>query len=180
MEMFKTTSEFIELNNEEIEKIKTTRLKKRIKNECNDLYKDYDNVLIDIFNNKIIVSAMENIFDKDNVIIKRLSYKFILDNHYPFRPPEEIYVNNYLYSNLLKIKSDYEKQMVKKIKGQDCLCCYSINCASNWSPAIRLYRIIDEIKAIIKFKRDIINLLLSEKIKNKHNIPYANIEAYLI
>ena len=28
MEMFKTTSEFIELNNEEIEKIKTTSLKK--------------------------------------------------------------------------------------------------------------------------------------------------------
>ena len=76
-------------------------------------------------------------------------------------------------------ETEYQQEL-KKIKGQDCLCCHSINCTANWSPAIRLHRIIDEIKDTIKFKKDIINLLLAEKIKKKYNIPYAYIEAFLI
>ena len=38
----------------------------------------------------------------------------------------------------------------------------------------------DEIKSILKFKKDIINLLLADKIKIKYNIPYAYFEAYLV
>ena len=78
------------------------------------------------------------------------------------------------------MKGDYEKEMVKKLKGQDCLCCSSVNCNVNWSPAIKLFNIINEIKDTLKFKRDIINVLLADKIKKKYNIPYAYIERYLV
>ena len=176
-----TIPEYIEFNNIELEKIKVRTLKSRIKNECDILYKDYHNVLIDVIPDKITVTASEFMTtNNDNIpTTKKRVYKFILNSHYPFRPPE-IYINNTMYSTILQMKGDYEKKMVKKIKGQDCLCCHSVNCNANWSPAIKLNRIIDEIKDTLKFKRDIINLMLVEKIKNQYNIPYAYIERYLV
>lgn len=181
MESLTTIPVFIELNNDEIEKIKLKAIRSRVKNECNLLYKDYHNVLIDVVSDKIIITAMEFIITNHNneLRTKRRVYKFILTNHYPFRPPE-IYVNNTMYSNVLQMRGEYEKEMVKKIKGQDCLCCHSLNCNANWSPAIKLFHIINEIKDTLKFKRDIINVMLADKIKKKYNIPYAYIERYLI
>ena len=181
MESLTTIPVFIELNTDELEKIKNRGVKSRLKNECNLLYKDYHNVLIDVISDKITINAMEFIITNNNntIITKRRVYKFILTNHYPFRPPE-IYVNNTMYSNVLQMRGEYEKEMVKKIKGQDCLCCHSLNCNANWSPAIKLFHIINEIKDTLKFKRDIINVMLADKIKKKYNIPYAYIERYLI
>jgi len=176
-----TIPEYIEFNNIELEKIKVRSLKSRLKNECNILYKEHHNVVIDVIPDKITLTAMEiTTTNNDNITTSKKSvYKFILNNHYPFRPPE-IYLNNIMYSTILQMKSDYEKEMVKKIKGQDCLCCYSVNCSANWSPAIKLYQIINEIKSTLKFKKDIINLMLAEKIKKQYNIPYAYIESYLV
>jgi len=178
----RTIPEYIEFNNVELEKIKGRSLKSRLTNECNILYNDYHNVLIDVGpDDKITVTASEFMTtNNDNIpTTKKRVYKFILNSHYPFRPPE-IYLNNTIYSNLLQMKGDYEKEMVKKLKGQDCLCCYSVNCTANWSPAIKLYQIINEIKSTLKFKKDIINLLLVDKIKKQYNIPYAYIESYLV
>lgn len=175
MEPLTTTDDYIEFNNGELEKIGMRSLKNRTKHECNELYKKYHNVLLDYEKNKICLTAVESIDSgKRNII-----YKFILTSDYPFKPPE-IYVNNHLYSTMLQMKGDLEKDMVKKLKGQECLCCHSLNCHANWTPAIRLYRIIDEIKDTLKFKRDIINLILVDKIKKKYNIPYAYIEKYLV
>ena len=148
-----TNSEYIEINNDQLELIKMKGLRNRIKNECNILYKEYHNVLISVDETKnIVIKAVE--FINNNA----RTYKFILTIQYPFYPPK----------------------MLKKIKGQDCLCCHSLNCSANWSPAIKLYHIIGEINNTLKFKRDIINLLLADKIKIKNNIPYAYIEEYLI
>jgi ubiquitin-protein ligase len=177
-----TIPEYIEFNNIELEKIKARSIKSRLKNECNILYKDYHNVLIDVLQyDKITVTATEFMnINNDNIqTSKKRVYKFILNSHYPFRPPE-IYINNTLYANMLQMSGEYEKEMVKKIKGQDCLCCYSVNCTANWSPAIKLFNIINEIKSTLKFKKDIINLMLAEKIKKQYNIPYAYIESYLV
>ena len=177
-----TIPEYIEFNNIELEKIKARSIKSRLKNECNILYKDYHNVIIDVVQyDKITVTATEFMnINNDNIqTSKKRVYKFILNSHYPFRPPE-IYINNTLYASMLQMSGEYEKEMVKKIKGQDCLCCYSVNCTANWSPAIKLFNIINEIKSTLKFKKDIINLMLAEKIKKQYNIPYAYIESYLV
>ena len=169
-----TNSEYIEINNDQLELIKMKGLRNRIKNECNILYKEYHNVLISVDETKnIVIKAVE--FINNNA----RTYKFILTIQYPFYPPK-IFVNDHSYLNILQMKGEYEKKMLKKIKGQDCLCCHSLNCSANWSPAIKLYHIIGEINNTLKFKRDIINLLLADKIKIKHNIPYAHIEDYLI
>jgi len=186
MDSLTSIPDYIELNNQELEKIKMKGLKSRLKNDCNMLYKEYHNVLIVVKDGEpITISADEFIYmcktvnNQEIVTVKKRTYKFILTIQYPFHPPK-IFVNNHPYMSILQTRSDYEKDMVKKIKGNDCLCCHSINCSANWSPAIKLDRIINEVKNILKFKRDIINVLLADKIKKKYNIPYAYIELYLI
>ena len=174
MENLTTISEYIEFNNNQLELIKIKSLRNRIKNECNILYKQYHNVLVEFDKEKnISIKAVE--FANANIF----TYKFLIACHYQFYPPK-IFVNDHTYLNVLQIRGEYEKKILKKIKGQDCLCCHSLNCSVNWSPAIKLYHIIDEIKNTLKLKRDIVNLLLADKIKIKYNIPYAHIEDYLV
>jgi len=155
MENLTTISEYIEMNKDQIELIKMKGLRNRIKNECNILYKQYHNVLIEFdIEKNITIKAVE--FTNTNAI----TYKFLITHLFPFYPPK-IFVNNLSYLNILKMTGEYEKNTLKKIIGQDCLCCHSLNCSVNWSPAIKLYNIIDEIKNTLKIKRDIVNLLLA-------------------
>jgi len=77
------------------------------------------------------------------------------------------------------MRTEFEKKIVLNIKKQNCLCCHSINCKANWSPAIKLQLIIEEIKDILKFKRDITKGLLAQKIEQKYNIPHYTITSYL-
>ena len=175
MEPLTTISEYIEFNNDELKKIKVRCLQSRLLCDCTLLYEDYHDVFLDLADkDKITISAVEIISYS-----KKRTYKFILTNQYPFHPPK-IFINDQPYLSILQLRGDYEKDMVKKIKGLDCLCCHSINCVANWSPAIKLLRIIDEIKDTIKLKKNIINLLLADKIKKKYTMPYAYFEAYLM
>jgi len=176
---FSTTNNYIEMNNIELEKIQSRSIKNRIKNDCITLYKKYHNVLIEDAPNNTAIEAVEILSTNNNLNAKKRTYKFVITPNYPFHPPK-IYINGNPYMDLLQMRGNYERDMVKKLRGNDCLCCHSLNCSANWSPAVRLYHIIDEINGILKFKKDIINLLLSAKIKIKYNIPYAYFEAYLV
>jgi hypothetical protein len=165
--------EQISLNNAELENVKGNKsIRKRISNECNVLYNLFPTVILKIISNETVLLVSEVINNK------KYTYKFILSNNYPFEPPK-IYYNNYPYLDMLRIKGETEKLLLRQKKGQECFCCHSLNCRDNWSPQIMLPRIIEEIKNIAQFKRYVINVLIVTKIKEKYNIPYANIETYL-
>jgi len=107
------------------------------------------------------------------------NYGFIVTSNYPFNPPK-IFYQNRPYLDFLKT-SYYpnSSKIFKKIVGQDCFCCHSINCSENWSPAITLSRIIDEVKYIKQKKRHIINKLLADKIKLRYLIDDINLDEWL-
>jgi ubiquitin-protein ligase len=163
---------------EEVLKLIPSRsLQSRVRNEVKLLYNDYSDVIVkqDKKDTNISVKFTEHI---DSKKIRR--YEFILPpTHYPFRPPA-ILVNDIPYSTMLTLSGDFEKKKLQQIRGQDCLCCHSVNCNANWSPAIKIHHILNEIKKTIQFKRDVIYLLLAEKIKKKHNVPFLDIESYLV
>jgi ubiquitin-protein ligase len=104
---------------------------------------------------------------------------FIFKNTYPFQPPK-IYYNGNSYLDLLRITDNDERNIVRKYKKKDCLCCDSYDCHDNWSPSINLTSIIDEIKNIVKFKKAIVHILLADKIKEKYLIDDIDINSYLI
>ena len=163
---FLTTNDYIETNNARLDQIQNKCVKNRMKNECKMLYTKYHNVLIEGVPDKLSIEIVEI------MNTKKRTYKFTIPPNFPFHPPK-IYINEYTYSDILQMRGDFEKEAVKKWRQKDCLCCYSYNCSVNWSPAAKFYNIIDEINTILKFKRDVINLLLAEKIKIQYNIPYA-------
>ena len=168
-----TAAHIIESNNQILNEKKNNISVKRIIRECNSLYSIYPSVVVNIVSDEMTITVSENINNKT------YNYKFVLRDGYPFKPPR-IFFNGRPYIDFLKMNGDYEKKMVKKVRGQDCLCCYSVNCAENWTPAIQLNIIINEIKRILQFKRDVINSLLGQKIEQKYNIPHGCISSYLI
>jgi hypothetical protein len=106
-------------------------------------------------------------------------YGFIFNNGYPFTAPQ-IYYNGESYLELLKINDKEEKNVLRKYRNKDCLCCDSYYCRDNWAPSLTLKIIIDEINEIIEFKKTIIHILLADKITKKYLIDDIDIKSYLI
>ena len=77
--------------------------------------------------------------------------------------------------SLLKITNRDKLNVLKSLTNKSCLCCNTIICNDNWSPAITCCIIISEInenyklieKIILKIAFDKIKLLLNDDYKNK-------------
>jgi len=97
---------------------------------------------------------------------------------YPFRVPT-IKINYSPYTEFLKIRTQKFNELLKKIKGLNCLCCNSYICSDKWTPALRLTNIIDEIRTFRKYRRDIINKFYADKIKDKYLISDIDLDSWL-
>lgn len=107
------------------------------------------------------------------------SYKFIIDTkRYPFVCPS-IFFNDYMYGDFLRL-NDFQRSMLKVIKGIECFCCNTFNCRDKWCPSLLLINIIDEIKDIENFKKSVLNIIVAEKIKKKYLLPEIDINCWLI
>jgi ubiquitin-protein ligase len=162
--------------NEEIVKNNTIFLQqlngvhiKRISRECNNLYKFFPNIVLSSISDKIEMIVTEG----------NSKYGFIFNNNYPFTAPQ-IYYNGESYLELLKINGNEEKNVLRKYRSKDCLCCDSYYCRDNWYPALSLKSIIDEIKEIIELKQTIMQILLADIIKKKYLINDIDINSFLI
>ena len=142
---------------------------KRIANDCKKLYEKYPNFLLSNNSGKIGLIVIEN---EEN-------YSFIFNNTYPFTAPQ-IYYNGKSYLELLRINDMDERKILRKYKNKECLCCDSYYCSDNWSPSLNLIIIIDEIKSIVQLKKNIVHILLANKIKDKYLIDDIDINSYLI
>ena len=142
---------------------------RRIARECSNLYEHFPNVVLSSISDKIEMVVTEG----------KEKYGFIFNNGYPFTAPQ-IYYNGESYLELLKINDKEEKNVLRKYRNTECLCCDSYYCNDNWSPSLTLKNIIDEIKEIVEFKKTIIHILLAEKIKKKYLIDDIDINSYLI
>jgi len=148
----------------------STSSKRRIKKECALLCKTYDNLVLSCINSlNIELTIIEN----------TTKYTFVFNNFFPFHPPQ-IYYNGEPYLEILRLKCDFQKKLVKTYKKKDCLCCDSYSCDGNWAPSIKLLDVIQEIKSNVEFKRSMVNVLLADKIKRKYLIADIDIDSYLI
>lgn len=156
---------------EALELINNAFFRKRIKNEFNVLCRDYSdvNILVDD-------SDKENaqVYIKD----RNRSYLFIMNTFsYPFKAPE-IYVNGYKYYEFLRINSDLERDMVKKMTGIECFKCCSFACKTNWSPLNTIKNVIDEIDNVYKIRKNILNKIIADKIKHKYLLPEIDLDCW--
>ena len=70
--------------------------------------------------------------------------KFAVPLQFPFKAPQ-VYINQKYYRSMLIFNTEYF-QNILKLNGIKCLCCSSLLCTSNWSPSIKMVKILNEIE----------------------------------
>ena len=110
----------------------------------------------------------------DNNIIPQINtFSFVVPIDYPFRPPL-VCINGQNYTKIIKMNNHEKLHVLKSLTDKDCLCCNTIICSDNWSPAMTFIDIISEIKNNLKLIDKILlqisfnkfKLLLSDDYKN--------------
>jgi len=131
-------------------------------------------------------------FQCDSVFLKKLPemdiihatigknvFKFELCKSYPFRPPLNVFINDVHYNIIKKRMNPKGVAYLQKYKGIECVCCSSILCASNWTPAIRIPYIINEIQDTLIIIKKIEIHLICDEVRKKYKCQFANFEQYL-
>ena len=109
----------------------------------------------------------------NNITPQFNTFAFVVPIDYPFRPPNVI-INGQKYTNLIKMNNHEKLHVLKSLTDKDCLCCNTVTCNDNWSPAMTFIDILSEIKNNFKLIDKILlqisfnkfKLLLSDDYKN--------------
>lgn len=131
-------------------------------------------------------------FQCDSVFLKKLPemdiihatigkniFTFELCKSYPFRPPLNVFINDVHYNIIKKRMNPKGVAYLQKYKGTECVCCSSMLCASNWTPAIRIPYIINEIQGNLLILKKIEIHLLCDELRKKYKCNFAEFEKYL-
>jgi ubiquitin-protein ligase len=164
----------MELNSDLFLSLNNNCVKRRVKREVETLYKTFKDITITIDSSNAIKITICDI--REN---KKYIYGFIINEHYPFRSPK-IYYQNKAYGDYLR--TNYSKhffEIFRKQTGKECFCCSSYTCANNWTPAITMHKIIDEIDRVREAKRNVINKIMADKIKAKYLIDDVELDCWL-
>jgi len=153
--------------------IKHAFILKRLLRESRDYINKFISLSINTDNNENYL-----VYLKDNTNYKYNNYCFILNCNYPFHPPK-LLINNIPYKEFLINGSIKYRELFTKMSGLICLCCNNIMSREKWSPANTLLNIIDEVNLFRTYKRNIVNKIMADKIKNKYLIADIDIESWL-
>lgn len=111
----------------------------------------------------------------NNITPQFNTFSFVLPNEYPFRPPKVI-INGQNYTKLIKMNNHEKLHVLKSLTDKDCLCCNTITCNDNWSPAMTFIDIISEIKQNFKLIDKISLQMTFDKFKLLLHDDYKNME----
>ena len=113
-------------------------------------FKNINYEISDDINNKIITFMHQDI---------KIKVKICQD--YPFKKPQEIYLNNRLISHeyYFDLPTNVKKRLYKRLDGICCLMCESYLCSDNWSPSLT---IIDSVNQILKYREIIVQAHYAE------------------
>ena len=85
----------------------------------------------------------------------------------------------YSYLYYLNSKSQEFKTKLLKYKKIRCLCCHTILCNDNWSPAYTMKHVIDEVEIFKNIFSDISKIVMIDVIKKKYLIKDIDILQWL-
>jgi hypothetical protein len=102
-------------------------------------------------------------------------YKFLISNHYPFKPPK-LYINNRPSTFYYETKNYQFNENLKKYLGIECFCCKIIN---NWGPQFTINSILDEINQCRDDRQQILVRIMVDIIKRKYLFYDINIIEWL-
>lgn len=161
-----------------LDRISSSAIRKRMMRELNILESNTEFVNI-----KIVVDEKKRlpILHVEDTTYKTYNiYTIRFCNDYPFKP-SKVEIQSIPYSKFLSIQynSPSVNYYLNKIRNIGCFCCNTVTCHSNWSPAVTSLNIFQEIRKYRKYKRDIINKIFADKIKNKYLINDIDLDKWL-
>lgn len=140
-------------------------LKRRMRKDIEFLYKKQQN------NNlyKLLSYSDHLIKLRMKFINKYLCVVFHFTKAYPWKVPN-VLINGRKYINILAIPNDLLKTVGIY---NTCLCCSTYACGNNWSPIIKLTKLVEEIEQNIIMKRRIVDKIFCKYIIKKYFwLPY--------
>ena len=150
--------------------IKAKGIANRINSEIANLFNQSDFVSSEKKENAITIKVIKH----------KNTYEFDLQKDFPFKPPVNIRYNGKNYKRSLHNYSGKIQEILKKKYYMDCLCCNTLLCGTNWTPAINTSHLINEIDRIIKIQKEIIIISLCDEIRTKYLCYFVDFEKYLI
>ena len=149
--------------------VKVRGIPNRINSEITNLFNQSDFVSSERKGTSILIT----------VIKEKNKYTFELPSDYPFKPPKNIRLNGDNYKKSLFNYSEKFRKILKNKYHIECLCCNTILCGSNWTPACNSSHIINEMNKITKIQKEIIIILMCDEIREKYYCTFAEFEKYL-
>jgi len=139
----------------------------RLLNETEDFLNVFDSIEMIKKNNGVIITATND---------KKI-YELFLTSNYPFKIPSCIQYNGFGWKNYL----DQDNTIFSRLylNSYYNLKEYNIIDHNNWSPAIKILKIIETMGESIRIKTEIMYRLLCFKIRYKYKCLYAYFEKYL-
>ena len=171
-------SDTVKNNNNRLELFTSLSTGKRLKRELANMYKNYDDIIVEFSKGKTINGDILNVYVYETINDNKICYQFAACVNYPFKCPE-IFLNKRKYRQLLCCKTIYEMQHLKNISGNECLCCSSLTCSSNWSPGYILTDLIKEIKYYKNIKKNLVFKIFIKYIKRKYLVEDIDIDSFL-
>jgi len=107
--------------------------------------------------------------------------QFALSPAYPFRPPRvRVNYSDYLGKSCCT-SSKRISQILKTLGGNRilCLCCDTMLCSSNWTPAFTLADVVNEIHGQVLLRQKVKYMLFLSYLAEKHRFD-ENVERYII
>jgi ubiquitin-protein ligase len=118
----------------------------------------------------LILTIIDN-----NITSQFNTFSFVVPNDYPFRPPNVI-INGQKYTNLIKMNNHEKLHVLKSLTDKSCLCCNTITCYDNWSPALTFIDIISEVNNNLRLIDKILLQISFNKFKQLLHDDYKNME----
>ena len=137
--------------------------------------------IINLFNQSDFVSSERRATSIIITVIKKKNkYQMELPSDYPFKPPKNIKFNDDIYKKSLFNYSEKFRKILRNKYHIECLCCNTILCGTNWTPACNTSHIINEIDKITKIQKEVMIILMCDEIrKEKKLCTFAEFEKYL-
>ena len=130
----------------------------------------YINLSFTTDSDSLILTIIDN-----NITPQFNTFAFVVPNDYPFRPPKVI-INGQKYTNLIKMNNHEKLHILKSLTDKSCLCCNTVTCNDNWSPALTFIDILSEIKHNFKLIGKILLQISFNKFKLLLHNYYKNNE----
>ena len=162
-------------NSDALANLKYSSVRRRIAKELETMYPLFAQINVKMRDDQLLEITIYEISTENELQI----YGFVLKSDYPFRPPAIFYQNRPYLEYLLSSQFVRNSGIIKTVSGHSCFCCHSVNCTDNWSPAMTLSKIINEIRRIKTQKRHIINKIMCHIIKRKYLIDDIDLDGWL-